>query len=220
MNIFLDTANTAIITRWKETGIVNGVTTNPSNLAKEGNQPLKVVKEICSIIGDEGYVSVEVTESDPHALFKQALHIADIAPNVVVKIPCYVPYYQTIEKLVCEGVPLNITLVFSLTQGLFMSKLGVEFISPFVGRLREINSDGIALVEDLMNMTLSLGYTTQVLAASIRTVDDFNSVIRIGADAITVSPEILEQATQHSLTQPGMEKFASDWAKIGVRQFP
>ena len=220
MNIFLDTSDRQAISHYKQMGIIDGVTTNPSNLSKEGGDPKAIVKEICSIIGDEGYVSIEVTESDPHEVFKQAMRIADISSNVVVKIPCYAPYYQTIEKLVCEGVPLNITLLFSLTQGLCMSKLGVELISPFIGRLRDHKIDGIALVDDLVQMALNFDYTTQVLAASIRTLEDFNAVIQAGADAITISPEILKQANEHELTGQGMEKFASDWAKLGTRHFP
>ncbi|HZW61249.1 MAG TPA: transaldolase family protein, partial [Candidatus Babeliales bacterium] len=218
MKIFLDTANIAHIKQWSETGIVDGVTTNPTHLSKEGNDPKKQVLEICSIL-PEGEISVEVTEKDPQAVYKQAKAIAALHKNILVKVPCHIDYYSVIDKLVKEDVRLNITLVFTLIQGMMMSKLGVDYISPFVGRWDDIDVDGIELVEQLKGMTEEYGYETQVLAASIRGVRHVHDSIMAGADAITIPIEILKKSVNHILTNQGIATFNADWQKLGIKQF-
>lgn len=219
MKLFLDTAHIPSIEKWAAMGILDGVTTNPSSLSKEGGSPLEVVRKICALL-PEGDVSVEVTESDPQAVYEQALRIADIAENVIVKIPCSPQYYKTIAKLADHDVLLNITLVFSVTQAVVMSKLGVYYISPFVGRLDETGVDGIQLLHDIRAMIDAYGYETEILAASIRSVEKLEQAILAAPDCVTLSAEILEQALHHPLTQAGMEKFLADWKTLNITKFP
>jgi transaldolase len=153
-------------------------------------------------------------------VYKQAHALAKLAKNIIVKIPCHRDYYAVIAKLVDEGVKINITLVFSLIQGLMMSKLGVQYISPFIGRWDDIDQDGVALLFQLRQMIDEYAYSTEVLAASLRHVPHIHQAIMAGADAITVPPDVLAKATDHLLTDKGMELFAHDWKKLGVKQFP
>jgi transaldolase len=219
MKIFLDTAHLPTIQRWVETGIVDGVTTNPTNLSLEGKDPKKQVLEICAVI-PEGELSVEVTLTDPEAVYKQAKAIASLHEAIVVKIPCHINYYPVIKRLVSEGVRLNITLVFTVLQGFMMSKLGVDYISPFVGRLDDVDTDGLALIEQLRQMLDMYGYETQLLAASLRDLRHLHGALMAGADAATMPAKILELATMHPLTDKGIALFEADWKKLGITQFP
>lgn len=220
MKIFLDTADSAVIQKWLKTGILDGVTTNPTLLSMQGENPTRVVRTIAQLMGDRFDVSVEVTEIDPEAVYVQAKTLAALAPNIVVKIPCAVEYYPVIKRLVAEGIALNITLVFSLVQGLAMSKLGVAYISPFVGRLQDIHEDGIALIAHLRLMIDTYGYTTQILAASIRDTLQFDNALLAGADIVTLPPAILAAATSHELTEKGMQQFLADWQQLSIKKFP
>jgi len=219
MKIFLDTANITDIKKWVATGLIDGVTTNPSHLSKEGNDPKQQVLEICALLPD-GEISIEVTEKEPEAVYKQAKLIAALAENVVVKIPCHADYYEVINRLVQEDVKLNITLVFSLLQGLMMCKLGVAMISPFVGRLEDIKIDGINLLEQLRDMVDMYGYETEILAASLRNVEHFHKAVAAGVDIVTIPVAVFEQAIRHPLTDQGIIKFDADWKKLGITQFP
>ena len=219
MKIFLDTADVAVIKKWKETGLIDGVTTNPTHLSKAGGDPKKVVLDICKLL-PHGEISVEVTEKSPEAVYKQAKKIAAIAKNVLVKIPCHSDYYPIIAKLVKEEVRLNITLVFTLVQGLMMCKLGVHYISPFVGRWDDIDQDGPTVLYQLQQMITEYQYETGVLAASLRHVRHMHEAIMAGANAATVPPDVLEKATEHVLTNKGIELFDADWKKLGVHSFP
>lgn len=220
MKIFLDTADVELIRKLAPTGLIDGVTTNPTHLSKEQGVPTEVIKQICAIL-PQGVISVEITEKEPDAVYAQAKQIAALAKNVVVKVPCYPDYFELIGKLVAEKIPLNITLLFSSFQGLAMAKLGVQYVSPFVGRLDDIDADGMQLVRDLRCMFDEYDYsTTKVLAASIRSVQHVHDALLAGTDAITMSPEIFEKAVHHPLTNAGMQKFDEDWQKIGIKQFP
>ncbi|HJM69074.1 MAG TPA: transaldolase family protein [Candidatus Babeliales bacterium] len=219
MKIFLDTANVAEIKKWSQMGIIDGVTTNPSHLSKEGGNPVEVVKEILKTMPN-GEISVEVTETDPQAVYEQAKKIAALGDNVLVKIPCAPEYYDIIKKLVEENIKLNITLVFTLVQSLMMCKLGVTYISPFIGRLTDIDEYGVEVLHEIKHMQKQYGYSTGILAASIRSVDQFHGAIDAGVDVATLSIETLEKAVKHPLTKEGMEKFDADWKKLGIKQFP
>jgi transaldolase len=220
MKIFLDTADRKAIEKWKESGIVNGVTTNPTHLSKEGGDPKQVVMDICYMLPN-GDISVEVTEKDPKGVYEQAKEIAALANNVVVKVPCAVEYYPVIKRLVQEdGVNVNVTLLFTLIQGLLMSKIGVRYISPFVGRLDDIDSDGIEVLFNLSSMMQRYAFLTEVLAASIRTVRNVHDAIDAGCQAITLPIDILEKMVRHPLTEQGMVKFLEDWQKLGIKKFP
>lgn len=214
MKLFLDTADVAAIKKWSETGLIDGVTTNPSHLFKAGGDPKSVVMEICKLLPD-GEISVEVTEEKPDAIYKQAKQIAAMSDNILVKIPCHRDYYQVIAKLAKEDVKLNITLVFTLVQGLFMAKLGVRYISPFVGRWDDIDADGIIVLPELRDMLDTYGYDTGILAASLRSVRHLHQAIESGADAATVPVDVLTKATEHVLTDRGIELFNADWKKLG-----
>lgn len=219
MKIFLDTADVQAIKKWSSTGLIDGVTTNPTHLSKAGGNPVEVVKEICMLL-PEGEISVEVTEQDPEAVYRQAREIAAIAQNVLVKVPCHLRYYEIINRLQQDSVPLNITLVFSLEQGLMMSKLAVDYVSPFVGRLDDIQVNGVELFYDLCAMRDEYDFDTGILAASIRNGRHFREAILAGVDAITVPIHVLEEVTQHKLTDKGIEQFNADWAKLGIKKFP
>lgn len=219
MKIFLDTAHLESIEKWAATGLIDGVTTNPTHLSKEGTDPKKLILKICKLL-PEGEISVEVTQDDPKKVYEQALAIANLSDNILVKIPCHVRYYEVILKLVQEGIPVNITLVFTLLQSLMMCKLGVHYISPFVGRWDDIDIDGITLIPEIRNMVDMYLFDTQILAASLRTVPQFHDAIRAGADAVTLPVEVLEKATTHILTDQGIAKFNADWQKLGIKNFP
>ena len=219
MKIFLDTANLEGIKKWALTGLIDGVTTNPTHLSKEGRNPKDQILAICAAL-PEGEISVEVTEQDPDAVYKQARDIAALAENIVVKIPCHHHYFPVIKRLVDEEIPLNITLVFTLVQGLMMCKLGVRYISPFVGRLDDIDVNGIELLPEMREMVDEYGFDTGILAASLRSVQHVHDAILAGADAATISLPVFEKMIEHPLTDQGMQQFNADWAKLGVRQFP
>jgi transaldolase len=220
MKLFLDTANVAMIEQWAERGLIDGVTTNPTLLSKEKGDPVSIIRQICSIM-KAGEVSVEVTERDPAKVLAQARQIAQIAKNVVVKIPCHPDYCTVIESLLKEGIKINVTLVFSLLQGLMMCKLGAQYISPFIGRLDEVDEDGVHLIGDLRQMIDEYVFlNTKIIAASIRHVRHLHEVVLLGSDVATVPPVVLEQAFLHPLTDRGMEQFLEDWKKLGIRKFP
>ena len=217
MKIFLDTAHRISIKKWSS--IIDGVTTNPTLLSKEGGDPKKVIQEICTML-DGKDVSVEVTETEPEKVYKQAKQIAAIADNVVVKIPCDPIYFDIMQRLLTEAVRINVTLVFSLLQGLFMCKLDVTYISPFVGRLDDIDVPGMELVQDLRAMIDQYNFDTQVLAASLRSVHHFHQAVVAGADVVTLPVEVFEKSLEHPLTKIGMKKFLDDWHKLGISKFP
>jgi len=219
MKLFLDTANIDQIKQWSARGLVDGVTTNPTHLSKEHDDPVQVIKEICALLPD-GQISVQVTETEPEAVYRQAKTIAKLSDNILVKVPCSMTYYPVIKRLVSEDVKINITLVFSLAQGLCMCKLGVYCISPFVGRLDDIDAQGISLISDLRIMIDRYGFESQLLAASLRTVPQLHDVILAGADIATVPASLLEKALSHPLTEKGMQIFSDDWKKLGIKKFP
>jgi len=224
MQIFLDTVDSDSLALWEKRGIIDGVTTNPSLVSHalvghEKKDPTQLIKTIATIMNNKP-VSVEVTEQDPELVYKQAFAIAALAKNIVVKIPADVRYYSVIKQLLAEGILINVTLVFTLPQALMMCKLGVTYISPFVGRLEDIAGDGTSLLYSLRSMIDHYHFSTKILAASLRTVDHVCSAIDAGADVATLSVSLLEKALQHPLTQSGMVQFLADWQKQEVTTFP
>lgn len=219
MKIFLDTSDISVIKKYLKTGIIDGVTTNPSTVAKLGQDPTKIIKEICMLMQGKD-VSVEVTMKKPDDVYKQAKEIARLANNVVVKIPCHLDYYPVIHKLVQENIPLNITLVFTLIQGLYMAKLGVKYISPFVGRWDDNDADGLTPLYELREMMDEYGYTTEILAASMRTVGHLHHAVLAGVDVATLKPKLFSQSCSNILTNEGIKKFLDDWKKLNIDKFP
>ena len=219
MKIFLDTANTEFIQKWAHTGLIDGVTTNPTHLSNTGKNPTEQVLAICDML-PFGVISVEVVETTPEDVYLQARKIAQLSGNIAVKIPCHGHYYSVIRQLVDEGVTVNITLVFSLAQGLMMAKLGAHYISPFIGRLDDIGENGIELVKQLRHMLDWYDFETELLAASIRDISHFEQVIMAGADIATLSTTVFESSLTHQLTDKGMAQFLADWKKLNITQFP
>lgn len=219
MKIFLDTANYALIRDWVQTGLIDGVTTNPTHLSNQGGDPVKLIRQISDCL-PHGHVSVEVTEQAADKVYAQAKALSAFASNIVVKIPCHKDYLLCIKKLVEEEVKINITLIFSLVQALCMSKLGVLYISPFVGRLDDIDTDGLLLLSEIREMLDTYDFETKLLAASLRHVRHVHTAIESGVDCMTLPPELLEKSIMHPLTNSGMAVFASDWKKLGVTNFP
>ena len=216
MKLFLDTANRDLIARWAKTGVIDGVTTNPSHLAKEGQDTKAVLLEICAML-PHGDISIEVVEKDPDAVYKQAKEIAALADNVVVKIPFAQEYLPVIDKLTEEGVRLNITLVFSLIQALLVAKLGVSYISPFIGRWEDIDVNGIELLSEMRTMLDNYGYESEILAASLRSVMHLHDAALMGSDVATIPPSLLDKVFKHPMTLQGIEKFDADWQSLGKK---
>ncbi len=216
MKLFLDTANCELIKKWVPTNLIDGVTTNPSHLSKEDPNTKKVLLEICAMI--KGDVSIEVVKKEPKDVYNQAKEISALAPNVAVKIPFHQEYLPVISKLVKEGIAINVTLIFSLLQALLVAKLGVKYISPFVGRWDDIDVDGMGLISDLRHMIDEYGFESEIIAASIRHVMHWHESVLLGADIATVPPKLLEQIMVHPLTEQGIAKFDADWAKLGKKE--
>lgn len=219
MKLFLDTADVAIIRKWSESGVIDGITTNPTTLSKSTQDPKRTILEICQLL-PHGDISVEITETEPEKVYQQARAIAALAKNIVVKVPCHPHYYQVIKKLVAEKIRINITLVFSAVQSLLMCKLGVYYISPFVGRLDDNDLDGISLLYDSCQIIETYSFETQVLAASLRNPRHVHEALLAGCHCATVPVEIFEKMTHHILTDNGIELFDKDWKKLGITQFP
>lgn len=213
MQLFLDTANLDEISEIASWGVLDGVTTNPSLISKEkgGEDFKKLVKEICKIVS--GPVSAECLSTDADALLKEGREIATWAENVVVKCPLTPAGLNACSKLSKDGIKVNVTLCFSVNQALLAARAGAYFISPFIGRLDDINEDGSALVEQIAEMYHVQGIETQVLAASIRGPVHVQRAALSGADAATMPHKVFKQLVSHPLTDMGLEKFLADWKK-------
>ncbi|QIK41918.1 fructose-6-phosphate aldolase [Pontivivens nitratireducens] len=215
MKFFVDTADVAAISELNDLGFVDGVTTNPSLIMKSGRDILEVTKEICDLI--DGPVSAEVTATEADDMIAEGRKLAKIADNIAVKVPLTWAGLKTCKTLTDEGRMVNVTLCFSANQALLAAKAGASFISPFIGRLDDINIDGIDLIADIRTIFDNYGYGTEILAASIRTVNHVSDCARIGADVITAPPEVLKKLASHPLTDAGLASFMADWAKTGQK---
>jgi transaldolase len=206
MKIFLDTASIA------EYGIIDGVTTNPSLIAKEGREFIPLIREITALV--PGPVSVEVTGSTPADMITQAEKYAAIAANVVIKVPINLEGLQVVKSLSARGIKTNVTLIFSPSQALLAAKAGATYVSPFVGRVDDISGDGMELVEDIALIYDNYEIATEIIVASVRHPLHFVQAARIGADVATVPFATLSQLLNHPLTAAGMERFLKDWEKV------
>ncbi|QPH52739.1 fructose-6-phosphate aldolase [Pontivivens ytuae] len=215
MKFFVDTADVEAIRELHELGFVDGVTTNPSLILKSGRDILEVTKEICDLI--PGPVSAEVTATDADEMLTEGRKLAEIASNIAVKVPLTWAGLKTCKTLSDEGRMVNVTLCFSANQALLAAKAGATFISPFIGRLDDINLDGMELIADIRTIYDNYGFDTEILAASIRTVNHVTESARIGADVITAPPGVLKKLADHPLTDKGLEAFLADWAKTGQK---
>lgn len=211
MKFFLDTANVEEIKRIAKLGLVDGVTTNPSLIAKEGRDFKQVIQEISSIVS--GPVSAEVIGTKADDMLKEAFEIAEWAPNVVIKLPLTEDGLYATHALSEKGIKTNVTLVFSAAQGLMAAKAGATFISPFVGRLDDIGVEGLKLVRDLNAIIRNYEYSTEIIVASIRHIGHLEQAAIAGAHIATIPGSLLPSLWKHPLTDIGIEKFLSDWAK-------
>jgi len=213
MKFFVDTADIKQIEELIPTGFVNGVTTNPSLIAKQGNDLSDTIKSICSIVN--GPVSAEVTATDHPTMLEEGKYLASLAENVAVKVPLTVDGLKTCKKLREQKIMVNVTLCFSATQALFAAKAGASFISPFVGRLDDIGEKGMNLIEDIVIIYENYGFETEVLVASIRTTQHIIDAALIGAHIATVPPKVIHELYKHELTDKGLKSFLDDWSKTG-----
>lgn len=214
MKFFIDTANLDEIREANEMGLVDGVTTNPSLITKEGNVDFKEhIGRICEIV--DGDVSAEVTALDLDGMLKEGREYAKIAKNVVIKCPMTVDGMKATRKLADEGIPVNVTLCFSATQALIAAKAGAKYISPFIGRLDDISHDGMELIHQIVQIYDNYGFTTEVLAASIRSPMHIVNAALAGADVATIPFKVITQLIEHPLTDNGLEAFLADWKKGG-----
>ncbi|MDC1297514.1 fructose-6-phosphate aldolase [Octadecabacter sp.] len=215
MKFFVDTADVAAIKELHDLGMVDGVTTNPSIIAKSGRDILEVTKEICDIV--EGPVSAEVVATNADDMIAEGRKLAKIADNIAVKVPLTWDGLKACKVLSSEGSMVNVTLCFSANQALLAAKAGATFISPFIGRLDDINLDGLELIEDIRTIYDNYGFDTQILAASIRNANHMSECAKIGADVCTAPPNVIKAMANHVLTDNGLAQFLKDAEKANIK---
>ena len=214
MKFFIDTANLNEIKEASELGLIDGVTTNPSLVAREGKVDFKEhIAKICEMVA--GDVSAEVNALDAEGMLKEGRELAKIAPNVVVKCPLTLEGLKATRIFRAEGTKVNVTLCFSAAQALLAAKAGASYISPFIGRLDDIGQNGMQLISDIVQIYGNYGYETEVLAASIRHPMHIVDAALLGADVCTIPFKVIQQLVKHPLTDKGLEGFSSDWKKAG-----
>lgn len=217
MKIFLDTANLESIRKFNDMGLLDGITTNPSLMSKEGGDPKHVMEEITKII--KGDVSLEVVSTEYSGMIEEGKRLREYGENVVVKVPMTSDGLKACKHLTSEGIPVNVTLVFSPNQALLAAKSGAKYVSPFIGRLDDIGQDGMNLIRDIKTIFDNYkkndkNFEAQILVASIRHPIHVVDAAKIGADVVTLPPAVLDKMLQHPLTDIGLENFLSDWKKL------
>ncbi len=215
MKFFVDTAEIKDIKECQQMGLVDGVTTNPSLIAKSGRDFKETISEICSFV--EGPVSAEVAALDFDGMMREGNILRKLAKNVAIKVPLTFDGLRACKSFSSEGTMVNVTLCFSANQALLAAKAGATFISPFIGRLDDINLDGMELISEIRQIYDNYGFDTNILAASIRTANHIKDAAMIGADYATAPPAVLKALVSHPLTDKGIASFLSDWAKTGQK---
>jgi len=215
MKFFIDTASLKEIREAAALGLLDGVTTNPSLLAKETGDPREILREITKIV--DGPVSAEVTALDCEGMLQEAAQLSRIAPNIVVKVPMTLEGLKAIRRLSDQGTQTNCTLIFSAAQALMAAKAGATYASPFVGRLDDISQDGMELIRSICTIYRNYAYPTQVLVASVRHPVHVVQAAELGAHVVTMPAKVIEQLAQHPLTNIGLERFLADWEKVKNR---
>jgi transaldolase len=215
MKFFVDSADVPAIKELNDLGMVDGVTTNPSLILKAGRDIVEVTREICSIV--TGPVSAEVVALTADEMIAEGRKLAEIAANITIKVPLTWDGLKACKVLSDEGRMVNVTLCFSVNQAILAAKAGATFISPFVGRLDDINMDGMELISDIRQVYDNYGFDTQILAASIRSANHITQCALIGADVVTAPPAVIKAMVSHPLTDKGLEQFMKDWAKTGQK---
>ncbi|MBI1401413.1 fructose-6-phosphate aldolase [Hyphomonas sp.] len=215
MKFFVDTADTKDIADLAATGLIDGVTTNPSLIAKSGRPFAEVIAEICGLV--DGPVSAEVVATDYDGMIKEGRKLAKIASNVTVKLPLTLDGLKACKTLTGEGTQVNVTLCFSANQALLAAKAGANFISPFIGRLDDIHLDGMELIAEIRQIYDNYLFDTEILAASIRTANHVKQCALVGADVMTAPPAVIKGLVNHPLTDKGLETFLADAKKAGIK---
>lgn len=215
MKFFVDTAEIDAIAELNDLGMVDGVTTNPSLIKKSGRDIIEVTKEICDLVS--GPVSAEVTATDADEMIAEGRKLVEIAENIAVKVPLTWDGLKACKALSDDGHMVNVTLCFSANQALLAAKAGATFISPFIGRLDDINMEGMDLIADIRTIYDNYGYETQILAASIRTVNHVTQSALIGADVMTAPPNVIKAMVNHPLTDKGLDAFLADIKAAGIK---
>ena len=213
MKFFLDTADVDEIRHWYATGLLDGVTTNPSLILKSGRDIREVLEEICDIV--DGDVSGEVAATDYDTMLAEGRKLAAIADNICIKLPITMDGVRACKTLVDEGFKTNMTLCFSANQALLVAKAGATYVSPFIGRLDDIGLEGMQLIEDIREIYDNYAFETEILAASVRTVNHVQMCAQMGADVATLPPSTIEALVKHPLTDKGLAAFLADWEKTG-----
>jgi len=211
MKFFIDTANIDEIKKGLDMGMVDGVTTNPSLVAKEQKPFIEILKEICAIV--DGPVSAEVVSLDAEGMLREARELAKLSDNIVVKIPMIEEGLKAVKKLAAERIKTNVTLVFSATQALLAAKAGATYVSPFVGRLDDISQVGMDLISDILTINRNYGFDTEIIVASVRNPVHVLEAALIGAEIATIPYKVIAQLAKHPLTDIGMKQFLADWEK-------
>ena len=213
MQLFLDTTDTAVLKDLAATGLVDGVTTNPSLIAKSGRNMLEVIGEICGLV--DGPVSAEVAAMDLPGMLAEGRKLAGVAPNVVVKVPLTREGLMATREFSAEGIQTNVTLCFSPAQALLAAKSGATYVSPFIGRLDDHGATGMDLITEIRAIYDNYDFDTEILAASIRSASHVAEAALSGADCATIPPDVFEALFKHPLTERGLQQFMADWAKTG-----
>ena len=218
MKFFVDSADIKQIEDLMPTGLVDGVTTNPSLIAKNGDDMSKTIKDICALV--PGPVSAEVTATDSDKMLEEGQYLASLAKNVTIKVPLTINGLKTCKALRAQGTQVNVTLCFSAAQALLAAKAGASFISPFVGRLDDIGEKGMNLIEDIVVIYENYGFETEVLVASVRSKQHVIDAAIMGAHVTTLPPKVIYELYEHPLTDKGLKAFLDDWSKTGQSILP
>ena len=212
MKIFLDTANLESIRKFNDMGLLDGITTNPSLMSKEGGNPKDAMAEITKII--KGDVSLEVLSTEYSGMLDEGRNLRNYGENVVVKVPMTPDGLKACKALTAEGIPVNVTLIFSSNQAVLAAKAGAKYVSPFIGRLDDIGQDGMQLIKEIKTIFSNYSFGTQILVASIRHPLHVVDAAKIGADVVTLPPAVLDKMLKHPLTDIGLKNFLTDWEKL------
>lgn len=212
MKLFIDTANVEEIKKANDMGVICGVTTNPSLIAKEGRDFVEVIKEITAIV--DGPISAEVISLEAEGMIKEARELANLHQNIIIKIPMTTEGLKAVKVLTSEGIKTNVTLIFSAPQALLAARAGATYVSPFLGRLDDIGQEGLNLIEEIVDIFTIHHIDTEIISASIRHPMHVTNCARMGAHIATVPYKVIEQMTKHPLTDIGIEKFLKDWEGV------
>ena len=214
MKIFLDISDVKIIRKYCETGLIDGVTTNPTLMKQVGRNPVEVISEISSLFNSDASISAEVVADSAKDMIIQAEQYHSINKNVTIKVPCTYEGLKACKELSDRNIKVNVTLIFSLNQSILAAKAGATYISPFIGRCEDNDINGIDLISSIRKVFNSNNISTKILAASIRNIDHINESFKAGADIVTLPPKVFEEMYKHSLTDQGLEQFNKDWKEL------